>query len=299
MRLTKWITLLVSSLNILSCKSKEDFAIAANGQSLLWQVTGKDLQKPVYIYGTMHILCDADAKPGKTLRAVIKNVDEIYFEIDLDELGELFAGVSKTMMRNDTTLADLYTPDEYDRVTAFFHQHDMGAQLEVMKRMQPMLTSASLYQLIMPCSATNGMEISIIKESKPYHKEVRGLETAAFQASLIDSISYHAQAKELLQMVDSLEIYKQNLTEMLRIYKAQDVEQLYRFSLQGEMSSSEVQDMMLNKRNQNWAKQFPEITKNKSLLIAVGAGHLGGVQGLLNLLKQQGYTLTPLENTNL
>ena len=53
---------------------------------------------------------------------------------------------------------------------------------------------------------------------------------------------------------------------------------------------------MINRRNKNWVEQFPKIAKDKSLLIAVGAGHLGGESGLLNLLKQKGYTLRPLEN---
>lgn len=296
MRFIKYLALLVSSINFISCKSKDEYEIAENGKSLLWQITGNGLNRPAYVFGTMHLMCGNDTKLGGTLKSVIKNADEIYFEIDLDELGELFAGVTKGFMKNDTTLQDLYSPEEYERLTDFFAQHQMSYQLQMMKRMQPTLISASLYQLVMPCDDMNGMELSIMKEAKPYHKEIKGLETASFQASIIDSIPYLAQAKELLNMVDSLDAYKKTLVEMVNIYKSQDVEQLYRFSLQGELSSNEVQDIMLNKRNQNWATQFPSITKNKSLLIAVGAGHLGGDGGLLNLLKRKGYTVRPLKN---
>jgi len=295
MRFIKYFVLLVSSINFISCKSKQEYEIAENGKSLLWQVTGNNLTKPVYIFGTMHLMCGEDTKLGNTLKSVIKDADEIYFEIDLDELGELFAGVTKGFMRNDTTLQDLYTPEEYQRLIDFFRHHEMGSQVELMKRMQPVLVSASLYQLVMPCDDMNGMELSIMKEAKPYHKEIKGLETAAFQASILDSIPYQAQARELLNMIDSLDTYKKTLVEMINIYKQHDIEQLYSFSLKGELSSDEVQDVMLNKRNKNWVAQFPLITKNKTLLIAVGAGHLGGKEGLLNLLKEKGYAVKPLK----
>jgi uncharacterized protein YbaP (TraB family) len=136
-----------------------------------------------------------------------------------------------------------------------------------------------------------------MKLAHQYHKEIKGLETAAFQASVLDKIPYASQAKELLYSIDSVKNTQIETDEMIELYKEQDLDKLTAFSLKTEGgTSSEIQDVMINNRNKNWVEKFPEITKDKSILIAVGAGHLGGKEGLLNLLKQKGYTIRPIEN---
>jgi len=268
-----------------------------NNKSLLWEVTGKDLSKPVYIYGTMHLLCASDAALSDNMQKIVQHADEIYFEIDMDDIGELLSGLKEGAMKNDTSLADLYSSDEYERIKTFFDHHGMGMELQMLNKMQPMLISALVYQAVLPCKAADGIELNIMKLAHQYHKEIKGLETAAFQASVLDKIPYASQAKELLYSIDSVKNTETETDEMIDLYKEQDLDKLLTFSLKTEGgTSSEIQDVMINDRNKNWIEKFPAITKDKSILIAVGAGHLGGKEGLLNLLKQKGYNIRPLEN---
>lgn len=296
-RLLKYTSLLLSFTGLISCESKGQLATAENNKSLLWEVTGNQLQKPSYIFGTMHLLCASDAKLSNNLQQVVTTADEIYFEVDMDDMAQLIGGLSAGTMKNDTTLHELYTDEEYDRVKAFFEAHGMGMQLQLFSKMQPMLISALVYQAAMPCSQTDGMELSIMQLAHTKKKEIKGLETVAFQASVLDRIPYDKQAKELLNSIDSLEAATKETEEMTRLYKEQDIDQLLEFSLKSEGgSTSDMQDIMIDQRNKNWVEQFPGITKNKSILIAVGAGHLGGKVGVLNLLKEKGYTVRPVQN---
>ena len=163
--------------------------------------------------------------------------------------------------------------------------------------MQPMLVSALVYQTMLPCAQADGMELSIMQLAHTKKKEIKGLETVAFQASVLDNIPYTQQAKELLSSIDSIETSTKETDEMIRLYKEQDIDKLLEFSLKSEGgTTSDVQDVMIDQRNKNWADQFPNITKDKQLLIAVGAGHLGGEKGLLNLLKEKGYTIRAIQN---
>ncbi len=281
-----------------ACKSKPiAIAYKTDGKSLLWEVTGNGLTKPTYIYGTMHLMCSGDAKPSKALKTAITNANEIYMEIDMDNLGEIFSMVMVGKMRHDTTLQQLYNADEYARIESFFQKNKLGMQFQAMAKMQPMLVSALVYQVMLNCSEADGVEMEIMKEASPLKKEIKGLETAAFQASLIDNIPYHVQAKDLLSSIDSIEQNKKMFVDMIATYKLGDVDTLAKASIgSGEFNSQEAIDQLLNNRNKNWSEQFGTITKNKSLLIAVGAAHLGGEKGLLNLLKQKGYTLKALVN---
>jgi uncharacterized protein YbaP (TraB family) len=231
------------------------------------------------------------------MQKIVKNADEIYFEIDMDDIGELLSGLKEGAMKNDTSLTDLYSSDEYSRIKRFFDHHGMGMELQMLNKMQPMLISALVYQAILPCQAADGIEMNIMKLAHQYHKEIKGLETAAFQASVLDNIPYTSQAKELLYSIDSVQNTRTETDEMVELYKEQDLDKLLAYSLKTDAgSTSDIQDVMINNRNKNWVEKFPAITKDKSTLIAVGAGHLGGEKGLLNLLKQKGYTIRPLEN---
>ena len=296
-KIFKYGTLLLTLTGIISCESKSQFVTAANNKSLLWEITGNDLAKPVYIYGTMHLLCKDDAALSSNLKKIVALADEIYFEIDMDDLGQLLSGFSLGSMKHDTTLNALYSDTEYERVQDFFTKHGMGMQLHLFNKMQPMLISALVYQAILPCSATDGIELGIMQLAHQNKKEIKGLETAAFQESLLENIPYQVQAQELLYSIDNIDSTEKESEEMTKLYKEQDLDKLLEFSLKTDGGNSmDVQDVMINKRNKNWAEQFPTITKDKSLLIAVGAGHLGGDAGLLNLLKQKGYQLRAIEN---
>lgn len=296
-RMIKFTSLLLSLTGFLSCQTKAQYETATDNKSLLWEITGKDLKKPSYVFGTMHLLCANDAKLSNNLQSVITNADEIYFEIDMDDFGQLMGGLAAGTMKHDTTLPQLYTPEEYERVKTFFDNHGMGMQLQLLGKMQPMLVSALVYQAMLPCAQSDGMELSIMQLAHTKKKEIKGLETIAFQASVLENIPYEKQAKELLQSIDSVEMAAKETEEMIKLYKEQDVEKLLEFSLKSEGgSTSEIQDVMIDKRNKNWADQFDGITKDKQVLIAVGAGHLGGENGLLNLLKAKGYTVRAIKN---
>ncbi|MEP7318575.1 MAG: TraB/GumN family protein [Panacibacter sp.] len=293
----KYTTLLLTLTGFVNCESKSQFISAKNNKSLLWEVTGNELQKPVYIYGTMHLMCKQDALISDNLKKIIRSADEIYFEIDMDDFGQLLSGFSMGNMKKNTTLNELYTPEEYKRIEDFFKSHSMGMQLQMFGKMQPMLISALVYQAILPCSATDGIELNIMQVAHEYKKEIKGLETAAFQASILESIPYTTQAKELLYSIDNIDSTEIESEKMMQLYKEQDLEKLLDFSIKTDGgTTSDVQDVMINQRNKNWVDQFSQISKDKGLLIAVGAGHLGGQAGILNLLKQKGYQLRPIEN---
>src|SRR4051812_46442396 len=106
-KIFKYTSFLLSLTGFISCESKGQFTTAKDNKTLLWEITGNGLQKAVYIYGTMHLLCAKDVVLSNNFKQIIQNVDEIYFEIDMDDMSELLTGFTKGKMKNDTTLADL------------------------------------------------------------------------------------------------------------------------------------------------------------------------------------------------
>jgi uncharacterized protein YbaP (TraB family) len=149
---------------------------------------------------------------------------------------------------------------------------------------------------MMPCKTPTGVEEEIMKVAKQDKKEIKGLETMEFQASVFDSIPYEWQAKELLKNIDSSEFYKKEFDTMLVVYKTQQLETMGTLLNKSEFGSDNYEDLLLTTRNKNWVQQLKTIMKNESVLVAVGAGHLAGDKGLISLLRKEGYVVRPLFN---
>jgi len=122
------------------------------------------------------------------------------------------------------------------------------------------------------------------------------LETMEFQASVFDSIPYEEQAKELLKSIDSIAVNKQLFDTMLNVYKSQQLKEIENLFNKSELGLEEHQDILLDNRNRNWVGQLKNIMKTTSVFVAVGAGHLVGKAGLIELLRKEGYTLRPILN---
>jgi uncharacterized protein YbaP (TraB family) len=123
-----------------------------------------------------------------------------------------------------------------------------------------------------------------------------GLESVQFQATLFDSIPYETQAKDLLNYIDSIDNYKKSTAEMVAVYKSQDLDKLDSLVRKSDPSMNSYMDLLLYGRNRKWVQQMPNIMMEGTLLFAVGAGHLPGEQGVINLLRQKGFTVKPVAN---
>jgi uncharacterized protein YbaP (TraB family) len=273
--------------------------IAWNGSTphtLLWKVSGKGLTKPSYLFGTMHVLCADEATLSDGLKAVIASCDEVYFEIKLDDMSNLLGAMKYMRMNDDKKLSDLLSPDEYQKVKDYFAKHASLLPFGMLERFKPLLISGLIEEENMNCQATDGMELSIMKEVHPYNKPILGLETVEFQAGLFDSIPYAKQAKELMAYIDSADEYKKMTLELADVYKKQDLDRIDELSRKGDPEMDGYMDLLLYDRTRKWALNLDTILPRKSVLVAVGAAHLPGPGGLIDLLKKEGYTLTPVKN---
>lgn len=267
----------------------------ANDNTLLWQVSGNGLAAPSYLFGTFHLLCKEDINFSSTLKQAIINSNEIYLELDMDDPATLLGGLTLVNMKGDKKLQDLYTEDAYKRIADYF-KDSLKTPLGFFQRMQPAFLAALLYPKMMPCNSSGSVEEAVMQLAKEQHKEIKGLETMAFQASLFDSIPYEKQAEDLLNTVDSMEKSRTNFEILLNAYKEQRLDKIESLFNDPEFGMADDQDAFLDKRNKNWVQQLKEIMKKESVFVAVGTGHLIGKAGLIALLKAEGYTVKGLEN---
>ncbi len=142
----------------------------------------------------------------------------------------------------------------------------------------------------------SGLEQELLKIAGKERKEIRGFETIAFQASVFDSVPYATQAKSLLNSVDSINNNKVLFDKMVRVYLSQEIEKIEAMFKEEEFGMKDGLEQLLDKRNINWVEQLKTILPKTNIFMAVGAAHLVGEKGVIELLKKEGYTLRPILN---
>jgi len=278
-----------------TAQQKPAFKINKNNNTLLWQVSGKDLKKPSFLFGTFHLLCKDDINFSPQLKTAIQYADTIYMELDLDDPSTMMGGLLYLTMKNGKSLKDFYTPGEYTKIEKYFND-SLQMPMIMFQKVKPYFLVAMLYPKMMKCKTFSGIEEEVMKLAKQNNKEIKGLETVKFQSSIFDSIPYELQAKELLKNIDSLDKYKNEFDTLMQAYKNQQLNAMEELMNRSEFGMEKYENILVNYRNANWVKQLKVIMKNESVFIAVGAGHLLGEKGLIKLLKAEGYVVEPVEN---
>lgn len=289
--------LLLWTFITVSCTAQQPKPLpqSKDNNTLLWQVSGNGLDKPSYLFGTFHLLCKEDIHFSEALKTAMQRADTVYMEMDMDDPSTLMGGMLYMTMKDGKKLQDFYTEAEYKRLSDFFND-SLKTPIMMLQRMKPYFLVALFYPRLMDCKTVSGVEQELISLAKEYKKEIKGLETIQFQASVFDSIPYEWQAKELLKNVDSTKEMKKEFDQMARLYMHQQLDSLASMMNESEFSDTGFGKILLVDRNKNWAKELNHIMKHESVFVAVGAGHLPGKNGLINLLREMGYKLTPVRN---
>ena len=127
--------------------------------------------------------------------------------------------------------------------------------------------------------------------TKEQKEEVFGLESVAEQMKVFDAIPYDVQMKELVKTAKTdLEKDKKEMELFMEIYKSEDINAMYIATQESENEiTSKFEEILLSNRNKNWIPIIEKVAKEKATFFGVGAGHLGGEMGVIQLLRKNGY----------
>ena len=287
-------------LGAIGCKPAEKAvtytpeSIIPTEKSLAWKISGKGLKKPSYLYGTIHMIPKSEFELPGAIREGLDNVERVTFEIDMKEMTNIVSQmglITKSFMAGGKTLKDLLNAEDYALVKA--KMAEKGLPGGMFERMKPMFLSTLFSSEEEEGGAENitSVEMELYKMSKRRKLESGGLETAAYQMAVFDSIPYTVQAKMLvdgLRSMDSIVTGASQLDDMLRMYREQDITAMQAM-ISEDSGMGQYEDILLKKRNQNWIPVMSRMMADKPTLFAVGAGHLGGEYGVVALLRRAGY----------
>ncbi|NCI46382.1 TraB/GumN family protein [Sediminibacterium soli] len=259
--------------------------------SLLWQVSGNGLQQPSYLFGTFHIVCKDDFQITDTLQQKLLSTRQLYGELDMDTPGQEMQLALKMMMK-DKTLQQLFSPADYKQVSDSF-QRITGMPLAMFNNFIPFVPMSLAVLNSVACAEKLQPETEFMKIAKQHQLEVLGLETIQDQVDAINTQPIDSMVLQLKNMLLNFDSSKQSMQEMITMYKKRNIDTIYGY-MKSKGVGAEFETELLIKRNRRWVPLIEKAMTDKPSFFAVGAGHLGGPEGVVSLLRKQGYQVSPV-----
>lgn len=284
-------------------------AFGTTQAQLLYRISGNGLQRPSYIIGTHHLIDAQFTDQIAGLKEAMDQTEQVYGEVvmaDMTNADSIKSIQEMSMLPDGQTLRDVMTADQFTRLDqCCYEQLGMklsGAQLfNALGRMTPSGLSSYLTVMIYMKShpdvnVQNTIDGWFQTEAVRQGKAVGGLESVAFQAKLLmQEGSIEEQVQSLMCLVDNVDLNIMMLNDLTEAYHEQDLDAAV--AAMAELDEVECGmtdhegESLLYGRNERWVQQMPAIMSAHPTFFAVGAAHLTGDRGVLQLLRQAGYTV--------
>jgi uncharacterized protein len=262
------------------------FPANAISQSLLWKISGKGMPSQSYLYGTIHIKDRRVFEWQDSVYSRLRLCQTFVGELDLNA-DNIMKAAGYMMLPEGQTLHDRFTPEEYQLVKDAVKSCS-GYDLSMLDKLKP----ASLIALCFLGNNSDDLEATVdellYRKAVEYGIAVAGIETVEEQAALMDKIpdSY------VVDYFKNLNEQEEEFEKLIRFYRQADLDSLW-LLMQDEESGSMINDELIRSRNYRMTERMIPLIRQQSTFIAIGSGHLPGGDGVIALLRKDGFTVEP------
>ena len=273
-------------------------SLSAFAEAPVWAIRGA--HNTVYLAGSVHLLRSRDATLPAAFDRAYKDAESLVMEIDLDDLDPAAAQtwmLEHGMIADEKTLGDIVGKQRYQRVEQ--EGNRLGVPVEALQRLEPWLVAMTLAQLQymkLGFDPEQGVEKQLERKAQADHKEITGLETLDEQLGLLANMSTDDQAKFLDLTLEEMHEMEGETDTLLGAWRAGNAQKLASMLSDEYKVAPVLYRTLVADRNKRWMPQIEKLLKSdKDYLVVVGALHLVGTGGLLELTKTRGYEAKQLQ----
>jgi uncharacterized protein YbaP (TraB family) len=270
---------------------------ATSTHHCLWKVQGKT--NVVYLLGSIHVLKETNYPLATPIEQAFTNSPIAVFEADIGAMNDpslAMKMMAKGALPEGETLEQQLSPESYK---AFQKQvEESGMPPAMMDKMTPAMAAMTLevFELMkLGLDPEAGVDKHYFALAKKEGKQTIPLETVDFQIGLLSNFTKEegeALMKSTLRQMDTL---KKDFDDMLKAWETGDADKLDKMLNEAMQDSPAIYKRLVTDRNRNWLPKLQELGQgNKNAIVIVGAGHLVGKEGVVELLKQKGLKVTQL-----
>jgi uncharacterized protein len=266
--------------------------LAASAASPVWVVRGA--HGTVYLAGSVHLLPAQDSTLPKAFERAYADSGTLVMELDL---GKLDAGDASGWLLEHgtlppgTTLRAVLGTERYTRLSTA--AADLGLSMEVLNSQAPWVVGLELADVAYTHQGFDpeqGVEEQLVRRALNDGKPTAGLETLDEELGGLETLPRDDQLRLIDQTLDELKESREEMREILGAWRSGDAAKLARLLSEEYRSFPALYQPLVTARNQRWLPQIEQLLKSSdNTLVVVGALHLVGEGGLLELLKKDGY----------
>lgn len=259
-----------------------------NLTSVFYKITDPNTQKTSYLFGTMHMVTKDKFVLPKSVKSKLRETEALVLEIadfnPRDLLGMMFLKEGKL----SDFLSDVQRDSLYDYTSEMFGL-DSAAFEKRMGKMHPLLFSQLAYKDILSKSESYDQNFQSL--ANKYKINAIGLESATEQLDFFNELSDEGQADLIMYGVRNAKTLETEFLKMQETYLNQNLGALTEKMEEGNAMTDFMEETLLRDRNRKWIVTLAPLLKSKSTFIAVGAAHLCGQDGLIQLLQNHGFII--------
>ncbi|MES2732807.1 MAG: TraB/GumN family protein [Bacteroidota bacterium] len=262
---------------------------------LLWKISGKGLKKPSYLFGTMHLKDKRVYEFSDSVLAKLDECEAFAMELHPDTLvrsmfDQMFGSAKKDSVNR---IREMLSKEDYKLLDERLQQ-EAGVSIDRLKNKSPwlieLLLNKSVYQG--KNDKPTFLDAHLYYLARLQHKAIIGMERMEEQIIGLEGGNLQEQVEEIKEVIPT----KKNnafLDKFIAMYQTGDVEQIYSIA----QASSDEKNQWLKKRNHTMVARIDSFIQRQTTFITMGAAHLAGEDGMIRLLRQKGYEVTPVQAT--
>ena len=266
-------------------------------KSCLWKVTLK--QNTVYLLGAIHLMREDGYPLNKSIESVYHDAQTLVLEINLDEASSSKAQslmLSKGLYPAGQTLRESLSPKTFELVKK--KTEELGLDIQQVNRLKPWLVTMTLAAMQLEqlgYDSKLGIDKHFFDQARTDKKEILSLESIEYQVSLLEGMSSGNQESALLETIQELDLFKKEFGEIVKAWSHGESQKLDELLLESFKDYPELLNQLIVQRNKNWVPRIEEFLSHKgNVLVVVGAAHLIGNKGVIEMLRQKGYVVEQL-----
>jgi uncharacterized protein YbaP (TraB family) len=278
-------------LSLLAWLPLEALSAPAQTHHSLWKISGRT--NTVFLLGSAHFLKPSDYPLPAVIENAFSNSATVVFETDIDKLQSLDVQMrllKKAQLPQGQTLRQQLSTNTY----AAFQEHlkRTGLAEVIFQQLKPALAAMTLEVVAMQKAGldpTQGLDQHFFNLAEKAGKKIEPLETVDFQIDLITGFSPEEGELIMKSTLEDIDTAEKELGELLNAWRNGDTQTLQKLLNHAMADAPAIFKRLVTDRNRQWLPKIAEWCRlDQSVIVIVGAGHLVGPEGVVELLRKQG-----------
>ena len=258
----------------------------------LWEVKGRT--NTVFLLGSMHVMKEDMYPLAPEIEAAYKQASVLVFETDMKALESpalAFKLTAKAMYPEDDSLKEHVSPAIYSLLVSNLQSSFLTE--DMVNRFRPWMAAMTVVLVELQkqgFDVQNGLDKHFVNRAGTDGKTVDFFEQPEFQIALLTSLGDKESEEFLGQALRDMDVFKKQFKELVTAWLTGDTKALDKLLLESFREYPLMHKKFLTDRNRTWMPKLEKLLSGgKDVLVVVGAGHMIGKDGVVDLLTAKGY----------